>query len=50
MQKAYIIIASNGAEVIDSRPEAEIFISNMEYLEERYKRNRKRRSTKKRYL
>lgn len=41
-----IIIASNGTEVIDNRPEAEISYSNMEYTEERYKR-RKRNQKKK---
>ena len=35
MSKAYIITASNGVEVIDSTPEAEIRIINMEYAEER---------------
>ena len=33
--KTYIIKASNGVEVIDSTPEAEIRIINMEYAEER---------------
>ena len=33
-----IIIASNGYEVIDNRPEAEIAASNRQYLEERYNR------------
>lgn len=41
-----IIIASNGIEVVDNRPEAEISYSNMEYTEERYKR-RKRNQKKK---
>lgn len=41
-----IIIASNGTEVIDNRPEAEISYSQMEYAEERYKR-RKRNQKKK---
>ena len=33
--KTYIIKASNGVEVLDSTPEAEIRIINMEYAEER---------------
>lgn len=36
MSKAYIITASNGVEVIDSTPEAEIRLANMDYVEERY--------------
>ena len=36
MSKAYIIIASNGVEVIDSTPEAEIRLANMDYVEARY--------------
>ena len=31
-----IIIASNGLEVIDNRPEAEIANSNRQHFEERY--------------
>lgn len=33
-----IIVASNGLEVIDNRPEADIAASNRQYLEERYAR------------
>lgn len=33
--KTYIIKASNGIEVLDNTPEAEIRIINMEYAEER---------------
>lgn len=33
MQKGYVIIASNGAEIIDTRPEAEAFISAMDIEE-----------------
>ena len=36
MSKAYIITASNGVEVIDDTPEAEIRLANMDYIEERY--------------
>ena len=36
MSKAYIITASNGVEVIDDTPEAEIRLANMDYAEERY--------------
>ena len=36
MSKAYIITASNGVEVIDDTPEAEIRLANMDYVEERY--------------
>ena len=45
-ERKMIIIASNGTEVIDNRPEAEISYSQMEYAEERYKR-RKRNHKKK---
>ena len=37
-----IIIASNGIEVIDNRPEAQISASNRQYLEERYAREQQR--------
>lgn len=40
--KAYILIAHNGAEVIDSTPEAEDRIASMEYVEERFKRELQR--------
>ena len=36
MQKAYIFTANNGATIIDSTPEAETRMTNMEYLEKRY--------------
>lgn len=36
MSKVYIITASNGVEVIDDTPEAEIRLANMDYVEERY--------------
>lgn len=45
MQKAIIFRAYNGAEIIDTRPEAEIAYDNMRYAEElaikRNKRNSK---------
>lgn len=45
MQKAIIYRAYNGAEIIDTRPEAEIAYENMKYAEElalkRNKRNNK---------
>lgn len=40
-----IIIASNGYEVIDNRPEAEIAALNRQYLEERYIREQERKLT-----
>lgn len=42
--KAYIIIAYDGTEIIDGTPEAEIRIAAMNDLEERIKRERKRKS------
>lgn len=42
--KAYIIIAYDGTEIIDSTPEAEIRIAAINDLEERIKRERKRKS------
>lgn len=47
MQKAIIFTAYNGLEIIDTRPEAEIAYSQMEYAEERYKRNKRRKRKKK---
>ena len=41
--KGYVIIASNGAEVIDTRPEAEAFISAMDIEEQLYNARQKRR-------
>lgn len=41
--KGYVIIASNGAEVIDTRPEAEAFISAMDIEEQIYNARQKRR-------
>lgn len=38
-----IIKAYNGAEVIDDTPEAELRFSAMEYIEERCKREQKRK-------
>ena len=38
-----VIIASNGAEIVDDRPEAEINYSFMLYLEERAEREKKKR-------
>lgn len=47
MQKAIVFQAYNGLEIIDARPEAEIAYSQMEYAEERYKRNKRRKRKKK---
>lgn len=44
MSKYYIIIAHNGTEVIDNTVEAEDRIATMDYLEGRYKRERRRRN------
>lgn len=41
MKKGYYIIAYNGVEIIDNTPEAEIRLSEMDYIEERIKRERK---------
>ena len=46
MQKAIMFTAYNGLEIIDTRPEAEIAYENMRYIEERAKRNKKRKSHK----
>ena len=43
--KGYVIIASNGAEVIDTRPEAEAFISAMDIEEQIYNARQKRRES-----
>ena len=37
------IIASNGTEIVDNRPEAEASESNRQYIENRYAREQKRR-------
>lgn len=42
MSKYYIIIAHNGTEVIDNTVQAEDRIANMDYMEGRYKRERRR--------
>ncbi len=42
MEKAYIIIAYDGTEVIDATPQAEIRLANMEYMLERKARQEKR--------
>lgn len=44
--KAIVFQAYNGLEIIDTRPEAEIAYSQMEYAEERYKRNKRKRKKK----
>lgn len=46
-EKAIVFQAYNGLEIIDTRPEAEIAYSQMEYAEERYKRNKRRKRKKK---
>ena len=43
--KGYIIIASNGAEVIDTRPEAESLIIAMDEEEQLYNARQKRRES-----
>ena len=47
MQKVYIFTASNGATIIDSTPEAETRMANMEYLEKRYQIEHQRVKRKK---
>lgn len=49
-QKAIMFTAYNGLEIIDTRPEAEIAYSQMEYAEERYKRNKRRKRKKKNFV
>ena len=46
MQKAIIFRAYNGAEIIDTRPEAEIAYSNMKYAEELAAKRKQRNKTK----
>ena len=46
--KGYVIIASNGAEVIDTRPEAESLIIAMDEEEQLYNARQKRRETERR--
>ena len=46
--KGYVIIASNGAEVIDTRPEAESLIIAMDEEEQLYNERQKRRETERR--
>ena len=43
--KGYVIIASNGAEVIDTRPEAESLIIAMDEEEQLYNARQKRRES-----
>ena len=43
--KGYVIIASNGTEVIDTRPEAESLIIAMDEEEQLYNARQKRRET-----
>ena len=43
--KGYVIIASNGAEVIDTRPEAESLIIAMDEEEQLYNARQKRRDS-----
>lgn len=47
MQKGYYIIAHNGVEIIDNTPEAEIRLSEMDYIEERIKKEQKMRAKQK---
>lgn len=44
MSKYYIIIAHDGTEVIDNTAQAEDRIATMDYMEGRYKRERRRRN------
>lgn len=44
MQKALVYRAYNGAEIIDTRPEAEIAYENMRYAEELYAKRNKRQN------
>ena len=44
MSKYYIIIAHKGTEVIDNTVQAEDRIATMDYMEGRYKRERRRRN------
>ena len=44
MQKAIIFTAYNGAEIIDTRPEAEIAYDNMHYAEELASKRKQRRN------
>lgn len=46
MQRIIMYTAYNGAEIIDSRPEAEIAYSNMKYAEELYAKRKQRNKTK----
>lgn len=50
MKKAIYYKLSNGIEIIDNTPEAEIRLSSLEYLEERTKRERSREAEQKRKL
>lgn len=43
---AYVIRASNGAEVIDDRLQAKEFIESLDYLEEREMRRKRREKNK----
>lgn len=43
MQKEIMFTAYNGLEIIDTRPEAEIAYSQMEYAEERYKKKQEKK-------
>lgn len=47
MLKAYIIKASNGAEIIDTRPDAEIHLDNEMALYERINREKRFANRKK---
>lgn len=46
MSKYYIIIAHNGTEVIDNTIQAEDRIAAMDYMEGRYKRERRHRNNR----
>lgn len=50
MQKAIYIRTTEGIEVIDATPESEIRFSAMDYLESRYKKNKRKSMNRKRKL
>jgi hypothetical protein len=50
MNKAIFYITTEGVEVIDNTPEAEIRLYSMEYMEERQQKVRQKQQQKKRKL
>ena len=49
-REVIVLTAHNGATVIDTRPEAEIYFNNMKYAEERYYKRQQRRQRKPLYM